>query len=692
MICMLLMGLAAADGVPAAREAVFESFENEALPGTLVLHNVDVERIAHGEGHALQVDFEVVDWPNVFFQAPEGGWDWGEYSGIAVDIYNPTPESVNVAMRVDNAGADGANHCNTASTTALPGEVTTLKAAFRTGGCGPFWGMRGVPILGPVTRGSNVDPSCIVAFQVFLPRPSAPHRLVLDNIRLYGGISAPLEDLVAFPFVDRFGQYRHDDWPGKVHSEEELTARREAEAAALEQAAAASMGLDAYGGWADGPQLEATGWFRTEQIDGKWWLVTPDGHLFFSTGMDCVGTWQQTFVEKRETWFEWLPGEDSPFAAFYGRQSGAHSMAEPIDGEGRTFGFYCANLLRKYGEDWPERWRATTYARLKAWGFNTIANWSQQDVLENSPMPFVVSAGVRGDVRRIEAGGGYWSKMIDVFDPAFAEAADRSLAPTATRYGQNPLCIGYFVDNEMSWEGVRRGVLPSPPDQPCREALVRQLKEKYGSIRAVNEAWGTDAADWAGLREPANATAAFTQDMDDFEYAFARQYFETVQNALRTHAPNQLYLGCRFSSAPPAAVRAAGDVIDVVSFNRYEETIRCEKWTGENDIGKPLIIGEFHFGALDRGMFHTGLVGAEDQEDRARKYAAYVRSVADCPAFVGCHWFQYIDEPITGRWFDGENYNIGFVDATDSPYPEMIEAARQVHAEVYARRYGRPER
>ena len=44
------------------------------------------------------------------------------------------------------------------------------------------------------------------------------------------------------------------------------------------------------------------------------------------------------------------------------------------------------------------------------------------------------------------------------------------------------------------------------------------------------------------------------------------------------------------------------------------------------------------------------------------------------------------DQPLTGRSFDGENYNIGFVNVTDTPYVEMIEAARVVHAEAYARR------
>ena len=90
---------------------------------------------------------------------------------------------------------------------------------------------------------------------------------------------------------------------------------------------------------------------------------------------------------------------------------------------------------------------------------------------------------------------------------------------------------------------------------------------------------------------------------------------------------------------------------------------------------------------MDRGMFHPGLGPTRNQEERAAQYVRYVRSVVDCPSFVGCHWFQYVDEPITGRWFDGENYNIGFVDVTDTPYPELVTAAKKVHAEVYERRY-----
>ncbi len=43
-----------------------------------------------------------------------------------------------------------------------------------------------------------------------------------------------------------------------------------------------------YGGWADGPTLEATGWFRTEKYKGKWWLVDPEGKLFLAHGIHSV--------------------------------------------------------------------------------------------------------------------------------------------------------------------------------------------------------------------------------------------------------------------------------------------------------------------------------------------------------------------------------------------------------------------
>jgi len=37
----------------------------------------------------------------------------------------------------------------------------------------------------------------------------------------------------------------------------------------------------------------------------------------------------------------------------------------------------------------------------------------------------------------------------------------------------------------------------------------------------------------------------------------------------------------------------------------------------------------------------------------------------------------------TGRVYDEENYQIGFVDIADTPYPEIIDASRNVGGQLY---------
>jgi hypothetical protein len=46
------------------------------------------------------------------------------------------------------------------------------------------------------------------------------------------------------------------------------------------------------------------------------------------------------------------------------------------------------------------------------------------------------------------------------------------------------------------------------------------------------------------------------------------------------------------------------------------------------------------------------------------------------------HYFQWLDQPVFGR-FDGENYNIGFMDICNLPYRELTEAAKQTHKKMY---------
>ena len=484
------------------------------------------------------------------------------------------------------------------------------------------------------------------------------------------------------PFVDRFGQYRHAAWPGKVAQDDDLRARAAAETFAE---AAIVNEQDRYGGWVDGPRLEATGWFRTVQQDGRWWLVTPEGNLFFSLGVNCVGAGEYTFIESRETWFEWLPTPHDPvFGRFLGSASGAHSLSGLPGGSGRTFSFYCANLARKFGDRWQGTWQRRAYQRLRAWNFNTLGNWAQAEVLRDSPLPYVASCALTA-LPAIEASQGHWAKMHDVFAPGFQIGVNAQVAEMIKGHRDRPLCLGYFVDNELAWEGVIDGVLRSPSTQPARQVFLRFLSARHEDITALNSAWGTQLGSFDAIAPGISGSAAFKRDLDDFLHHFARTYFEIVAAAIRAHDPHHLYLGCRFAAAPEPVVRAAAEFADVVSYNLYRPTIDCAPLEA---IGKPVIIGEFHFGATDRGLFHPGISATRTQAERAAAYTAYIKSAAACPAVVGAHWFQFVDEPLTGRWHDGENFNIGLVDVTDTPYPELVGAATATNGTLYQLRQG----
>ena len=149
------------------------------------------------------------------------------------------------------------------------------------------------------------------------------------------------------------------------------------------------------------------------------------------------------------------------------------------------------------------------------------------------------------------------------------------------------------------------------------------LKAKYPDIAGLNLAWRTNYVSWDALLESRTAPdkVKARKDLVAFGIRLAETYFRTVRDTIKTVAPNQLYLGCRFAWVNDDAAKAAGKYCDVVSYNLYQHSIASFKYPGDD---KPLIVGEFHFGALDRGMFHTGLVPVENQAARAEAYQEYV--------------------------------------------------------------------
>lgn len=169
------------------------------------------------------------------------------------------------------------------------------------------------------------------------------------------------------------------------------------------------------------------------------------------------------------------------------------------------------------------------------------------------------------------------------------------------------------------------------------------------------------------------------------ERKFYEKYFRTCRKAVKRVAPDTLYLGCRLAWTNELVEKSASKFCDVMSYNLYRDDVSAFKLP-KNAKDKPVIVGEFHFGNQDRGVFGGGLRACATMPERIEKYNTYVLSAVENPIIVGAHWFQYYDQPTTGRVGDGENYSVGFVDIADTPVYEAVEAARKIAEEMYATR------
>ncbi len=627
------------------------------------------------------------EWPGITITPPQGKWDLAGYRGIAVDAYNAGDNRMRIGLRADNPGGDGGKDCNQRIFRLGPKQRRTLELDFKRRmpeGLRLF-GMRGYP--GGLNDGpASIDPANVIRLIIFVERPKENHEFEIRNIRAFGS-HKPLVKEGFFPFIDEFGQYIHKDWPGKTHSRSDLAQRLKREKRDLERRPGPD-GWNKYGGWKSGPQLPATGFFYPAKHEGKWWLVDPEGRLFFSHGLDCVGYWAGTPVTEREHWFKDFPGDLGDFARFFGETDHiVHGYFK--DKRVRFFDFGGANVMRKYGDDWRRKFGETCHLRLRSWGLNTIGNWSDGGIYSMRKTPYVVA--VHFGSEPIRGSEGYWRQFPDAFDGSFATGLEKAMRRHAEAAG-DPWCIGFFVDNELSWGGktsLALAALQSPPEQEAKRVFIRDLRAKYASIRKLNSAWGTAYPSWDGLARDREAKESekMHDDLLAFNARIAGEYFRKCREGVKAIAPDNLYLGCRFAWVNDLVFEESAKYCDVISYNLYRNDVSDFRLPGGADL--PVIIGEWHAGALDRGMFHTGLVEVENQKARGRFYRDYVSGALANPLFVGCHWFTLMDEATTGRPLDGENYQIGFVDVVDTPYPETVAACRKIGYRLYQTRLSR---
>jgi hypothetical protein len=583
----------------------------------------------HGEPE-VRIPVKLLGWPA----------DWSAWKSIQYTFSTTSLETVSIGF------SDGA---------VTKAFITESLPGIRIFGVIPFEAFTQTRTMTPVLPlGYKVWPNRLFTFKnveeiVFRMRyPNGPSQLTLYNFTLREDV--PPDDIIdRKPLIDRYGQWIPENWPDKAHSDAQLRALWEADRLQPAEYPFCPLGGDR------NRTLQASGFFRVQQHDGRWLFVDPHGHPFFSTGMDLVG-WKQgsfgTDVTRREFLFGQLPPASPAWL----------KPAEQVS-------FYTANIMNRFGDGWQKKWQDHIVARLNNWGFNTVANWSDYDVATTAGMPYVLPLS-----------GWVTKKMFpfpwdfpDVFSKEFEDNVDAAAKRQVAPLSRDANLIGWFIGNEPHWARSFGSLVPWP-DMLLADPEPSATKTKLQEMLKA---------------DPANAERI----RNEFLYTCARRYFEVITAAIRRHDPNHLVLGIRFAENPNNRWVEMSRLFDVFSVNIYSRDFKPdpENVRRYSEVsGRPVLIGEFTACAPGRGLqglFYWG-VKVRDQAERGKAYRYYVEHSAASPYIIGTHWFQMVDDLPTGRPSDEERLNYGFINVIDLPYPVLVDAAKKTHRRIYELKYG----
>jgi hypothetical protein len=531
---------------------------------------------------------------------------------------------------------------------------------------------------------TDTDP----AFKVYSAPLSLTKFTKLDTYAQRDGLQpSPIRNYTYFSkadmLIDQFGQVKSANFPAKVTSEQELK-----DDVAKDQAYYSSLlapnSFDETGGLKGSKEalnLQAKGFFNIQQTNGKPTLVSPVGAAYFSLGVNGI-TNNETFtkVAGREKVFEWIPPYDSEYTgAFTGSKD--------------NFSYFMANKYRKIGS-MPSfsQFYSEAVDRIKKWGFNSAGAWGSGSAAKANNLPYTLVLPLNSMAKPAEI------KVFDIFADGAEQAIDDAFSKSLPGLKDDPLLIGYFVDNEYHYENFINTIPKLKASKTgLKKRFVQMLQEKYGDIATFNSSWNTAFASFTDLNETALYidTQQASDDIDNFFRLYLDTYYETVQRLFKKYDTNHLLLGDRWLTLPMQSPKIrgmlaeeAGKYMDVISINHYSQNLDVTmlKDVYEKSGHKPILLSEWSYGTAEQGLNPIVPGSAKNEEERQWRYRNYVEGAAALGFVVGTHWFDYVDQAAMGRYFEGtsgEHYNTGLINVADRPYKTFLEGVMQTNKDIY---------
>jgi hypothetical protein len=274
----------------------------------------------------------------------------------------------------------------------------------------------------------------------------------------------------------------------------------------------------------------------------------------------------------------------------------------------------------------------------------------------------------------------------DGFDPAIRARWTELLKKQVEPRKNDSYLIGWSVGNEFD-ENIAAAdvvkIMAMAADVPARRALYEHaLNQLYnGDEDKLRGAWKD------GAPPPPS-------DVEQMRRFYADAYYRFIYETVKSIDPAHLYLGM-WVTPNWWANEADWDLIaphcDVIGYDHYAKEFAAEpvrRLLAKHD--KPVLCGEFscppdYSGERGFGRYPNS---STTEAEAGEHYAKWLRAAAREPKCVGVFYFQYRDQPITGRGplpgpatdlVHGENFAFGIVDVTDRLKWEFAEKVRDAN-------------
>ncbi|MEM0897639.1 MAG: hypothetical protein AAGJ79_12230 [Verrucomicrobiota bacterium] len=386
---------------------------------------------------------------------------------------------------------------------------------------------------------------------------------------------------------------------------------------------ASSAEVDTYGGFTD-IKGKATGFFHTEKIDDRWWLITPEGNAFWGMG-----------------------------------------IAHPITG------FTQSAVTFVYDGD-QEAWLKDTIERMRDLGYNCVwtgpycpervqSNYVDKSLAEKvfreAKIPYAFPLPILK--HRVEMAPG--EKRPDVFTDEYAQFIEELVAKHVPQLKDDPWVMGYYYGfapwmDDIIWLNdfmERKG-------SPGRRRLLDVLEKRYGGdIGQLNQIHDTSFQSFEQLKN--SGALVFPDWLRRHKMGFypmpetdgAKQLYEDAQallgeivehtyrlahDAIRKHDQNHLIFGCYIKEASLTVDhwKRIGPYIDVIAPQHVSKIFPIAPVV--EALKKPVLISDQPFG----NVYPVPLITARnapgavpDHVDRLVLYDILANRISRDPNYIG---------------------------------------------------------